>query len=126
MSRIATSDASFSSQRAAMRRACSSEFRSVSFLGSVADAAGKCTRASRMSPSAIEAEARDLGDDGVRHETGERAPVGGAGPQLGRGDVDGRNREELDALRSGEPGDDLPEHALVDPRPGGNAEACEL
>src|SRR6187455_720744 len=104
MSRMVTSVASFSSQRAAMRRACSSDVRSVSFLGRDGPSSGpgidgvECTGGLRTSGGAIEAEAVDrLGDRGG-HEVVDRELVRDAVADVGGRDRQRRDREQLNAV----------------------------
>src|SRR4051794_41737657 len=104
MSRMVTSVASFSSQRAAMRRACSSVVRSVSFLGrdgpDLARIDGvQCTGGSRTSGGAIEGEAVDGLGGGRRHEGGGRGGVQDAPPKRGGRKGQRRGREKDEALR---------------------------
>ena len=108
MSRMVTSVASFSSQRAAMRRACSSDVRSVSFLGrdgpslQARNDGVECTGGSRTSGGAIEAEAVDRRGDrgGTRSSIGRsvRDPLA----DRRRTRRQRRDREQLDAVGAGQ------------------------
>ena len=86
-----------------MRRACSSDVRSVSFLGrdgrrTVLRIGGAVYRRSRTSRGAIEPEAADLGSNGRGDEVVDRQPGGDPLANLRRGDGERRDREELDAI----------------------------
>ena len=88
-----------------MRRACSSDVRSVSFLGRDGPGAGpgidgvECTGGSRTSGGAIQAEAVDRLGDRRRHELVDRQPGRDPLADLGGRDRQRRDREQLDALR---------------------------
>src|SRR5215467_761777 len=102
MSRITTSSASFSRARAAMRRACSREFRVCCVLGSLLFL--ECSPGSRTVESALLDEPRDSGRD----QPVERLSGGDALADLRRGSRIRRQLEEENALRLVE----LLEHGL--------------
>src|SRR6187399_1528329 len=105
MSRMVTSVASFSSQRAAMRRACSSDVRSVSFLGRDRPSGPgidgvECTGGLRTSGGAIEAEALNRFRYREGHEIVDREVVCDSVADLGGRDRQRRDREQLDTFGS--------------------------
>ena len=109
-----------------MRRACSSDVRSVSFLGSVAPEPVKCTRGSRMSPAARYSASRRISaatGGGTRPSIGNPSPPrSGSRTRRRRGG----DREQLDPLGLRQPRNDPLDHRQVHPGAGSRAEPREL
>src|SRR5438105_2232534 len=115
MSRMTTSFASFPWARAAMWRACSSEVRAgfgPFFAASLA---------------AVEAELRDQAGHRRRHEVVDRLAAGDPVADVARGDRDGPDLEELDALGAAQVGEHAVETVarIARPRRDGQPRALE-